>query len=207
MNLFGSVNPNPPPPKMSTPSSQLSRLHRVRSHHNAITVAFCDISSLAATITTCLSAIKHLQISYSAENNKWQFVYGSRPKFSHSIMPNRREISFKQATLFYAALEAFDKFPQNFDAEDIDRRDQYRFVVDRHGDEDSTPPYCVGIVSLYYIAYNNTTIVEIHKLDAIDKTKAHLTTSLIYNKIFDALKNGGFDVSPFDNAEFQKNRQ
>ena len=206
-NLRHAVLPPPPKlllPKITNHTSLLSCLHHVRSHHNAITIAFCDIPLLSATITECLSNIKHLEHSYSEKHNKWQFKYGSVPKFSHRMLSSRRQMEFKQATLFYAALEAFDKFPHHFDAEDYDRRDQYRFVVDRHGGEDLTPPYCSGVVSLYYNIYNNTIILEIHKGEEIDSVNTYLTTNLIRQSIFDALHTAGFDASPFDNDEFKK---
>jgi len=206
-NLRHVVLPPPPTlflPKVTNHTSLLSCLHHVRSPHNALTIEFCDIPLLSATITECLSNIKHLEHSYSEKHNKWQFKYGSAPKYSNRILYNRRQMGLKQATLFYAALEAFDKFPHHFDAEDLDRRDLYRFIVDRHGDEDSTPPYCCGVVSLYYNIYNNTIILEIHKGEEIDRVKTYLTTNLIRQRIFDALHTAGFIASPFDNDEFKK---
>jgi len=203
----------PPPrptlliPKLTNHTSLLSCLHHVRNHYYAITIAFCDIPLLSATITSCLNNIKHIEYDYTEKHNRWEFRYGTKPKFSYSILPSRRQMKIQQATLFYAALEAFEKFPQNFDEEDIDRRDQYRFVVDRHGGEDSTPPYCAGIVTLYYNLYNNTIILEIYKGDEIDLGKTYLTNNLIYDKIFEALKTAGFDASPFDNKQFQKDIQ
>jgi len=205
-NTCHNILPPPPNiilPKLTNHTSLLSCLYRVQSYHNAITIAFCDIPSLSSTITSCLSNIKHLEHSYSEKHNKWQFKYGSAPKFSHSIQTSRRQMEFKQANLFYAALAAFDKFPHHFDAEDIDRRDQYRFDVDRHGGEDSTPPYCCGDVLLYYNLYNNTVILEIYKSEAISYS-SYLTTNLIHDKIFESLKSTGFNVSPFDNVEFKK---